>query len=91
MMHRFSIVAHVLSVLLLAAITLGLAGCEQAQTVPVQPVTIDRSDFCEIMRDLHPPTGKITWDIKDTPATIHQIRRTDAAVDKTCGSKKPVS
>lgn len=91
MMTRFSLVAHILSFLLLAAITFGLAGCDQAQTVPVQPVTINRSDFCEIMKDLHPPSGKITWDVKDTPATIHQIRRTDAAVDKTCSIKKPVS
>lgn len=88
MRYRFAILAHILSFILLAAVTLGLSGCDQSQNVPVQTVVVDRSEFCEIMKDLHPPSGKISWDVGDTPRTIHQIRRTDAAVDKCQAPRK---
>lgn len=60
-----------------------LAGCEKP--VPVQPVTIKGSDFCDIMKATLPDSsGKPTWDVADTHRTIHDARRVGAAVDRRC-------
>ena len=63
-----------------------LTGCADATKVPVQPVTITGSDFCQIQ------SGKLSWDIKDTRATINGINRFNAKWDARCGkSDKPTS
>lgn len=66
-----------------------LGGCAADAPVPVQPVTIRGSDFCEIVskpRDL-------TWSVQDTPATITNLRRLGAKWDARCGktNSKPTS
>lgn len=61
------------------------SGCSTtAPSVPIQPVTIGVSDFCEIMRATLPPTGKPTWDVADSVPTITDARRVGAAVDSRC-------
>lgn len=75
--------------LLSATITsITLVGCAQDAPVPVQPVSIKSSDFCEIVdkkRDLD-------WSIHDTPKTITNARRLGAIWDSRCARKpKPTS
>lgn len=71
------------------AIVCTLSGC--AQSPPAEPlvkaatVQVTSSDFCEIMKALS-PTGKLTWSVADTPETINQVRRVNAAYDKRCQS-----
>lgn len=64
-----------------------LAGCSDPSKVPVQPVSIIGSDFCEIAG------SKMTWDVKDTKPTIRQVNRFNAKWDAKCGGKeaKPTS
>jgi len=62
------------------------SGCSTtAPSVPIQPVTIGVSDFCEIMKATLPPTGKPSWDVSDSVPTITDARRVGAAVDSRCG------
>lgn len=67
----------------------GLAGCAQDQPVPVQPVTIRGSDFCDLVRKQR----DLTWSVQDTPATITNLRRLGAVWDARCGkaTSKPTS
>ena len=58
-----------------------LAGCADTK-VPVQPVSIIGSDFCEIQSE------KLTWDVKDTRDTIRNINRFNAKWDSRCGKNK---
>lgn len=70
---------------------LGVAGCAQSPPVAtVKPVTVavTASDFCQIMRGLAPPSGKLTWSLDDSPETITGIRRLAAAYDKRCASPR---
>jgi len=73
----------------LSGILLLLAGCAKeppaAPLVQPQVVEVTASDFCEIMARLH-PTGKLMWSTADTPETITQARRLNAAYDKRCAS-----
>lgn len=65
-----------------------LTGCSDASKVPVQPVSIIGSDFCDTMGE------KLTWDVKDTRPTIKGINRLNAKWDaKGCGkdAAKPTS
>lgn len=77
-MKRFAVVA-----------ALALAGCETLPDTPVQPVSIVSSDFCEIMKDVAPPTGKLDWSVQDTPQSIRGVRRLAAAVDRRCLNPQP--
>lgn len=62
-----------------------LTGCADTK-VPVQPVSIVGSDFCQIQ------SGKLTWDVKDTRPTINGINRFNAKWDARCGkADKPTS
>ncbi len=65
---------------------LGLAACS-GKDVPIQPVSIIGSDFCETMGE------KLTWNVKDTRPTIKGINRLNAKFDaKGCGkAEKPTS
>ncbi len=64
-------------------LALGLAalagGC--ADSMPLA-VAVTGSDFCQI-------SEKITWEPRDTPGTIHQVRRHNAKVDKNCKPGQP--
>lgn len=71
--------------LLAVPVALAAAGCSATGTVPVQPVSITSSDFCEIQRE------KLTWDVKDTPETIKGIRRFNVKWDSRCGKARPTS
>lgn len=62
----------------MSAIVVTIAGC--AQDPAVQPVNVVASDYCQI-------AGKIAWDVKDTPETIHGVRRENAKIDRRC--KRP--
>lgn len=57
-----------------------LTGCAE-KSVPLQPVSIVGSDFCQTM------TEKLTWDVKDTRQTIRGINRLNAKYDSKCGAK----
>jgi outer membrane murein-binding lipoprotein Lpp len=62
-----------------------LTGCADSNKVPVQPVSIIGSDYCQISK-------KLSWDIKDTRPTIDGVRRHNAAWDAKCGREaKPTS
>lgn len=81
--------AHTMKLWIFMLLILLLTGCAQDQPVPVQPVSIKSSDFCEIVskpRDL-------TWSVQDTPATITSLRRLGAKWDTRCGktTSKPTS
>lgn len=71
--------------LIIISCLLGLAACETpTPSVPVQPVAIVSSDFCEIVdksRDL-------SWSIQDTKATITNLRRLAAKWDSRCLKRK---
>lgn len=63
---------------------LALAGCS-GKDVPIQPITIVGSDYCEIAE-------KIQWDLQDTKKTIDGVRRHNAKWDAKCGKgAKPTS
>lgn len=63
-----------------------LAGCAGTGDITAQPVNIIGSDFCEIQRE------KLSWDVKDTPATIKGVRRFNAKWDSRClRNSKPTS
>lgn len=66
-----------------------LSGC--AVDPPAEPLKVDvtRSDFCEIMKGVLPPTGKPRWSIKNDPVSIQDARRLGAAVDKNCSASRP--
>lgn len=69
-----------------------LTGCAQdPPAAPIAPktVSVTSTDFCEIMKAIAPPLGKPTWSRNDTPETITNIRRLNAAVDKRCASPAP--
>lgn len=72
---------------IIALIPCLLSGC--AQSPPAQPlvktdtVHVTSTDFCDIMRALY-PTGKPTWSVEDTPESITNTRRLNAAFDKRC-------
>ncbi len=76
----------------LIGVVLGLiGGCAQSPPVAtVKPVTVavTASDFCQIMRSLAPPSGKLTWSLDDSPDTITGIRRLAAAYDRRCALKQ---
>lgn len=66
-----------------------MTGCAQDAPVPVQPVSIKSSDFCELVdkkRDL-------TWSVQDTRQSISNLRRLGAKWDARCGkiNTKPTS
>lgn len=63
-------------VMLAAGAAVGLSGC--GKDLPLQPVSLVASNYCQIAR-------KLTWDVRDTPATIHGIRVENAKWDRTCG------
>ena len=65
------------------SLLLALAGCAADAPVPVQPVTIKSSDFCEIVSK----SRDLTWSIQDTPETITSIRRLGAKHDARCSGK----
>lgn len=75
-------ISTIISVLALSAIAGGCTG-----DPPVQPVNITASDFCRIQ------PRPISWDVKDTPPTIKDVRQFNARWASRCGSKKgaPVS
>lgn len=76
----------------LVALPWALAGCASAPADDVpRPATVRvaASDFCEIMRGVAPPTGKLSWSVRDTPETITGIRRLAAAVDRRCSPANP--
>lgn len=66
-----------------------LTGCAQDQPVPVQPVSIRSSDFCDLVKKQR----DLTWSVQDTPATITNLRRLGAVWDARCGNtnSKPTS
>lgn len=64
---------------------LTLTGCAGQSEVPMQPVSVTGSDFCQTMGE------KLTWDIKDTRPTIRGINRINAKYDSKCGKPKPTS
>lgn len=65
-------------------VALALAGCS-GKEVPIQPITIVGSDYCEIAE-------KIQWDLQDTKKTIDGVRRHNAKWDAKCGKgAKPTS
>ncbi len=63
-------------IVLAAVAALGLSGC--GKDMAIQPVSLVASNYCQIAR-------KLTWDVRDTPATIHGIRVENAKWDRTCG------
>lgn len=70
----------------IAGLALALGGCSSLGDIPtVQPVNLVGSDFCKIVPE------KLTWDVKDTRATITGIRRFNAKHDARCLRGKPVS
>lgn len=66
-----------------------LTGCAQDQAVPVQPVSIKSSDFCDLVKKQR----DLTWSVQDTPATINSLRRLGAVWDARCGktNSRPTS
>lgn len=69
----------------LLALAAAADGCAtQPSEVAVQPVTVKGSSFCAVMRRVAPTSGKLTWSVRDTPESIHQMRRVNAAVDAGC-------
>lgn len=64
-----------------------LTGCAGKPEIPVQPVSIIGSDFCQLVPE------KLTWDVKDTRPTIKGIHRLNAKWDAKCSTKaeKPTS
>ncbi len=68
-----------------------VAGCAQeppAETVKASIVQVIGDSFCPIMAEIAGPTRKLTWDVNDSPQTIHGVRRLARAVDKRCVSQK---
>lgn len=63
------------AVAVLAIIAGGLAGCASSQP---QPVNVVADSFCIAAK-------KKTWSVNDTPATIEQIRKHNAGIDRACG------
>lgn len=79
---------HILTLACVAA----LMGCEQATSVPVQPVSVKAESFCETMRAVLPPNttrqpGKPRWSVTDRRETITDARRIGAAVDRNCSGR----
>lgn len=81
----------------LIALSATLAGCAgEPPTQPLAPVKVNITghDFCQIMRRIAGPSGKLTWGTADTPQTINGIRRLAEAYDKRCvprNSNRPTS
>lgn len=66
--------------LAVAALAVGLAGCETVKEVAMAPIVVD--NFCLTAK-------KRTWSIDDTPETVREAQAWNAAVDKRCGVAKP--
>lgn len=75
---------RLLAIPLLALAAAGDGCATQQPGVAVQPVTVKGSSFCAVMRRVAPAPGKIRWSVNDTPESIHQMRRINAAVDAGC-------
>lgn len=68
-------VLKLLGIVVAMSAIVALAGC--APEPPVQPVSVVAHDYCQI-------AAKVTWDTRDTRATIQEIRRENAKFDKRC-------
>jgi type IV pilus biogenesis protein CpaD/CtpE len=79
--HSFYPLLLIWPVVLLLAVAL-LAGCASNDPMPVN-VKITADTYCDTAE-------KITWSTADTAATIRQVRRENAKLDK-CQKSAPTS
>lgn len=75
---------------LAAALSGALSGCAATGVADPAPIKVTADTFCEVKRGLHGPAGKQEWSTRDTPDTIRNIARENAAVDRRC-RQKPAS
>lgn len=70
--------------LFVLAVTAGCAKQPEPQLIAPVRIEVTKSDFCEIMRSINGPAGKVRWSVRDTPETITSVRRLAAAFDRRC-------